>query len=79
MEALVERFLRYVKVDTKSNPKVKGCPSSPGQMKLARMLREELIDFGLEEVILDQNGYVRATLPANIEKKVPIIGFLHQR
>jgi len=76
MEALTERFLRYIKVDTMSNPKVKDCPSTQGQMKLARMLKDELLDLGLKEVILDRNGYVRATLPTNTNKKVPIIGFL---
>lgn len=76
MEALIERFLRYVKIDTMSNPKTKDCPSTPGQMKLAQMLKTELLDLGLKEVVLDKNGYVRATLPANIDKKVPVIGFL---
>ncbi|MCK5821874.1 MAG: peptidase T [Bacteroidales bacterium] len=76
MEALIERFLRYVKIDTMSDPKVKDCPSTPGQLVLAQMLRDELLDLRLEEVVLDQNGYVRATLPANTEKKIPVIGFL---
>ncbi|MEA1875729.1 MAG: peptidase T [Bacteroidota bacterium] len=76
MEALVERFLKYVKVDTMSNPKTKDCPSTPGQIKLAKILKGELLDLGLKDVVLDENGYVRATLPANIDKKVPVIGFL---
>ncbi len=76
MEAIAERFLRYVKINTQSNPAKKACPSTVGQLKLAGMLYNELVEMGLDEVTLDKNGYVTACLPANIATKAPIIGFI---
>lgn len=73
---IIERFISYVKVDTQSNESSDTCPSTPGQLNLAKMLVEELKQIGLEEVTIDENGYVMATLPANCEKEVPTIGFL---
>jgi tripeptide aminopeptidase len=73
---IIERFTSYVKVDTQSNASNNSCPSSPGQLTLANMLVEELKAIGMEEVTIDENGYVMATLPANTEKQVPTIGFL---
>ena len=76
MEKLVERFFRYAKINTKSNEDSKSCPSTPGQLELARLLVAELKEIGMEAISLDDNGYVMATLPANIAKDVPIIGFI---
>lgn len=73
---IIERFTSYVKVDTQSNESNESCPSTPGQLTLANMLVDELKSIGMEEVTIDENGYVMATLPANTEKEVPTIGFL---
>lgn len=76
MEKLTERFIRYVQVNTRSDENSKTCPSTPGQMTLANMLVTEMTEMGLQDVSVDENGYVMATLPANIDKDVPVIGFL---
>lgn len=78
MEALVERFLKYVKVFTTSNEESGVTPSTPGQMVFAKQLQEELVSLGFEEVVLDENGYLYATLPSNLEseKVVPTVGFI---
>lgn len=73
---LIDRFISYVKVDTQSDEEQLSCPSTPGQLTLARMLKEELEAIGMTEVTMDENGYVMATLPANTDKDVPVIGFL---
>jgi tripeptide aminopeptidase len=73
---IIERFTSYVKVDTQSNENNESCPSTEGQLTLANMLVEELKVIGMEEVTIDDNGYVMATLPANTDKDVPTIGFL---
>ncbi|WP_420819579.1 peptidase T [Paenibacillus pinistramenti] len=73
---MVERFISYVKVDTQSNDESETCPSTPGQLTLARQLVEELKSIGMSEVTMDENGYVMATLPSNTDKEVPVIGFL---
>lgn len=73
---IIERFTSYVKVDTQSNENNESCPSTEGQLTLANMLVEELKVIGMEEVTIDENGYVMATLPANTDKDVPTIGFL---
>jgi tripeptide aminopeptidase len=73
---IIERFTKYVQVDTQSDPNSDTCPSTPGQWTLAKMLVEELKEIGMEEVTVDENGYVMATLPANTDKDVPTIGFL---
>ncbi|AEP00561.1 peptidase T [Heyndrickxia coagulans 36D1] len=75
-EALMKRFTTYVKVDTQSNEDSETCPSTDGQWTLLRMLRDELESIGMEEVHLDENGYLFATLPSNTDKEVPVIGFL---
>lgn len=76
MEKLVERFLKYVKIDTKSDPNSDSCPSTKKQLDLARVLVDELEKLGLKNVSMDDNGYVMATLPSNIDKEVPTIGFI---
>lgn len=74
--ALVERFLKYVSFDTQSSEETEVTPSTPGQMVFARYLKEELESLGLEDITLDEHGYLFATLPANIDKPLPTIGFI---
>jgi tripeptide aminopeptidase len=73
---LIERFIRYVSFDTQSDTETGLTPSTPGQMLFARELAGELKKIGMSEVKLDQNGYLTATLPSNVDKKVPVIGFI---
>lgn len=73
---LIDRFLHYVSLDTQSDELTNMTPSTPGQMKFARELAEELKRIGLSEITLDDNGYLMATLPANTDKDVPVIGFI---
>lgn len=75
-EELLERFLRYVKVNTRSDERSETTPSTTCQLDLARMLKDECEKMGLTEVTLDDKGYVMATLPSNIKKDVPVIGFI---
>ena len=74
--ALVERFLKYVSFDTHSSEETEVTPSTAGQMVFAKYLKEELESLGLEDITLDEHGYLFATLPANIDKPVPTIGFI---
>lgn len=76
MSKLIDRFLKYVSFETTSNEEAGVTPSTPGQMVLAKCLKEELESLGLQEVFLDDNGYLYATLPANTDKKVPVVGFI---
>ncbi|MEZ8363795.1 peptidase T [Vibrio cyclitrophicus] len=76
MEKLVERFLNYVTFDTKSDPSNQQCPSSPGQITFAEVLKSELVALGLADVSLDKNGYLMAKLPSNVDYAVPAIGFV---
>lgn len=73
---LVERFLKYISFDTQSSEEGQGCPSTPKQMVFARYLAEELEALGLEDVTLDEHGYLFATLPANTAWDVPVVGFI---
>lgn len=73
---LVKRFLGYTAVDTQSSETSESVPSTSKQMNLARQLKAELEGMGLEEVYMDNMGYVYATLPANTDRKVPVIGFI---
>ncbi len=73
---ILERFLRYVKIDTQSDESSSSTPSSHKQFQLARLLVEELKSMGLKDVELDDKCYIMATLPANMDKKVPVIGFI---
>ncbi|MGC9344698.1 MAG: tripeptide aminopeptidase PepT, partial [Bacteroidales bacterium] len=75
-EKLLERFLRYVKIDTQSDEFSDSVPSTAKQLDFAKMLAEELKSLGLHNVSVSDKGYVMATLPANIDKKVPWIGFI---
>ena len=76
MEKLVERFIRYAKINTQSDEKSKTCPSTVGQLELAKILAQELKDIGMAEVSHDKNGYLMATLPSNVKASVPVIGFI---
>ncbi|MCS7035164.1 MAG: peptidase T [Saprospiraceae bacterium] len=71
----LERFLRYVQIDTQSDPESKTTPSTEKQKDLGRLLVQELHDMGLTDAELDEYGYVYATIPANTDKKVPVICF----
>ena len=73
---LTERFLHYVSKDTQSDELTQMTPSTPGQMLFAQDLKKELEEMGMTEVTLDENGYLMATLPANTDKEVPVIGFI---
>ena len=73
---LLERFLRYVRVDTQSKRDRTQSPSTPGQLDLSRMLVEELKQAGLEDAELDENGYVMATLPSTLNGDAPTIGLI---
>lgn len=73
---VTERFLGYVAFDTQSDELTNMTPSTPGQMIFAEHLKKELEDMGLEDITLDSNGYLMATLPANCDKDVPVIGFI---
>lgn len=75
-QELIKRFISYAEMDTQSNEDSESCPSTPGQMVLAHKLVEELQEIGLTEVTVDEHGYVMASLPANTDKDVPVIGFL---
>lgn len=73
---LTDRFLDFVKFDTQSDELTNMTPSTPGQMEFAKYLRGELEKMGLEEITLDDNGYLFASLPANTSRRVPVIGFI---
>ena len=73
---VIERFLKYVTFDTQSDESTGVTPSTPKQMVFAKYLKSELESLGLEEITLDEYGYLFATLPANTEKEVPTIGFI---
>lgn len=75
MERILDRFLRYVAVDTQSNEESESQPSTAKQLNLLGMLRDELLQMGVEAT-LDEYGYVMGRIPSNIEEKVPSIGFI---
>lgn len=72
---VAERFLRYVQIDTQSDPHATGFPSSLKQLELSRLLVNELLDMGVKDASLDQWGYVMATIPATSAKPLPVICF----
>ena len=75
MEKILDRFLRYVAVDTRSDEASESQPSAAKELNLLRMLRDELEALGVEAT-LDEWGYVTATIPANIDRQVPAVGFI---
>ncbi len=76
MQHIIDRFISYVTVDTESDPNSDACPSTEKQWDLANQLVEELKKIGLEEVTIDENAYIMATLPSNVDHEVPTIGFI---
>jgi tripeptide aminopeptidase len=74
--SVLDRFLRYVAIDTRSDEASASVPSTPGQLVLLRIIVEELRGIGLEDVTLDEHGYVMATIPPTTTRAVPVIGFL---
>ncbi len=73
---VTDRFLEYVKFDTKSDETTNVTPSTPGQMVFAKYLKDQLEKMGLEDITLDDNGYLMATLPSNTDKDTPVVGFI---
>jgi tripeptide aminopeptidase len=72
---VTDRFIRYAKIDTQSNPKSNTCPSTEKQKNLGKVLLEELLEIGISDAEMDNFGYVYATIPSNTSKKVPVICF----
>ncbi len=75
-DEIINRFLSYITIDTESDPNSETTPSSNKQWELARKLHQELVDMGLENVSIDDNAYIMATLPSNVDHEVPTIGFI---
>ena len=77
METLLERFIRYCKINTRSNEKSSTVPSSENQVVFAKMLAQELVDLGFDEVNYNpDNGFVSATIKSNVDREVDTIGFI---
>lgn len=76
MQDIIDRFTSYVKIDTQSDPNNKAFPSTEKQWNLAKLLEEQLIEIGMQDVSLDENCYIMATLPSNVDHDVPTIGFI---
>ena len=76
MQNITDRFLRYIKIDTQSDPNNPEFPSTEKQWDLANLLVKELEEIGMQDVSIDENAYVMATLPSNVDHKVPTIGFI---
>ena len=73
---IIERFLNYTKYDTQSSEESESVPSTPKQLVFARYLKDELEREGLDDVEMDDKGYVYATLPSNIKGEAPVVGFI---
>ncbi|WP_165461029.1 peptidase T [Atlantibacter sp.] len=76
MDKLLERFLHYVSLDTQSKAGVRQVPSTEGQWKLLRVLKTQMEELGLVDVSLSEHGTLMGTLPSNIDRQVPAIGFI---
>ncbi|MCB0460681.1 MAG: peptidase T [Flavobacteriaceae bacterium] len=76
MQHIIDRFTKYIKIDTQSDPNNEAFPSTEKQWNLAKILVEDLKDIGLQDVTLDDNCYIMATLPSNVDYEVPTIGFI---
>ncbi len=76
MQHIIDRFISYVTIDTESDPNSDTTPSTKKQLVLANLLVKELTDMGMSEITIDENGYVMATLAANVDHHVPVIGFV---
>jgi len=76
MQKIIDRFVKYITVDTQSDPNNPAFPSTEKQWDLAHILVDELKEIGMDDVTLDDNCYIMATLPSNVDYKVPTIGFV---
>ena len=76
MQDIIDRFISYVTIDTESNPNSETTPSTEKQWVLANKLVEELKSIGMQEITIDDKAYIMATLPANVDHEVPVIGFV---
>lgn len=76
MKEVQNRFLEYVKVNTKSDETTRQTPSTSGQLELGKILAEEMKSIGISDVTISEFGYVYGTIPSNVDKKVPTIGFI---
>ncbi|WP_228547230.1 peptidase T [Nonlabens antarcticus] len=75
-QEITDRFISYITIDTESDAASDTTPSTEKQWDLARKLHQQLIDFGMQDVTIDKNSYVMATLPSNVDHEVPVIGFV---
>src|SRR5689334_15558259 len=76
MDTLLDRFLRYVRIDTQADERAETYPSSPGQLVLGRLLAKELRDLGLHDAAQDEHGIVLATIPSTTGRDVPTIAWI---
>jgi tripeptide aminopeptidase len=76
MKNVIDRFIKYVTIDTQSDPENAAFPSTEKQWDLARILVEDLTEIGMQDIILDANCYIMATLPSTVDYEVPVIGFV---
>lgn len=76
MQRVIENFLEYIKINTISDEESQTCPSTKSQLILAQKLAQQCKSIGLTEIDLDENGYISATIDSNINKEVPVIGFI---
>lgn len=76
MQPIIDRFISYITIDTQSDPNSDTTPSTEKQWKLAHLLVEELKQIGMDDVTIDDNAYIMATLPSNSDKPLPTIGFI---
>ncbi len=76
MQHIIDRFIKYIKIDTQSDPENPAFPSTEKQWDLAKILVEDLKSIGMQDITLDDNCYIMATLPSNVPFKVPAIGFI---
>jgi tripeptide aminopeptidase len=74
--SVLDRFLRYVTIDTRADESSATSPSTPGQLVLQHVLAGELRDIGLPDVTVDEHGYLMATIPASVDRELPVIGFI---
>ena len=76
MTQVLERFLKYVQCATQSDPHTHTTPSTPEQTVFAKQLADEMREIGLSDVSVDENSYVMGFLPSNVDKEVPVLGFI---
>src|SRR5262249_25427724 len=76
METLLDRFCRYVRIDTQADEKATSTPSSPGQLELGRLLVDQLHALGLRDAAVDKHGIIMATVPATQQRAAPVIGWV---